>query len=78
MVTFPSLSSQGGSFNVKAMGLTYFGKTSWCFLCKALENSNQRQYQQAYTVPTTKQKGKPSFMLLIPSAKLTTTRVLFF
>ena len=36
MVTFHSLSSQGGSFSVKAMGLTYFGKTSWCFLCKAL------------------------------------------
>ena len=36
MVTFPSLSSQGGSFSVKAMGLIFFGKTSWCFLCKVL------------------------------------------
>ena len=36
MVIFPSLSSQGKSFSVKAMGLTFFGKTSWYFLCKAL------------------------------------------
>ena len=28
MVTFPSLSSQWGSFSVKAMGLIFFGKTS--------------------------------------------------
>jgi hypothetical protein len=43
-----------------------------------MESSNQRQYQQAYTVPTTKLKGKPSFMLHIPSsAKLTTTFKLY-
>jgi hypothetical protein len=39
-----------------------------------MESSNHRQYLQAYTVPTTKPKGKPSFMMHIPSsAKLTTT-----
>jgi hypothetical protein len=27
----------------------------------SMKSSNQRQYQQAYTVPTTKLKGKPSF-----------------
>jgi hypothetical protein len=43
-----------------------------------MESSNQRKYQQAYTVPTTKLKGKPSFMLHIPSsAKLTTTFKLY-
>jgi hypothetical protein len=31
----------------------------------SMKSSNQRQYQQAYTVPTTKLKGKPSFTLHI-------------
>jgi hypothetical protein len=43
MVTFPSLSSQEGSFSVKTMGLTFFGKTSWCFLCKNRPTLFQRQ-----------------------------------
>ena len=41
-------------------------------------NGEQQSEAQAYTVPTTKLKGKPSFMLHIPSsAKLITTFKLY-